>query len=83
MSVIHAIMSAYNHPGSGLNSNFSVESPMFTFSRMCFGYLHNDWSTVISSGITLIITTVSLIFVGTNHICSNSHGYATSSNNPN
>ena len=38
-----------------------VELPTITFSRICYGYLHNDWSTVVSSSITLLVTLSSLI----------------------
>jgi hypothetical protein len=38
-----------------------LELPTITFNRICYGYLHNDWSTVVSSSITLLVTLSSLI----------------------
>jgi hypothetical protein len=39
----------------------TAELPTITFSRICYGYLHNDWSTVVTSSITLLVTVSSLI----------------------
>jgi hypothetical protein len=38
-----------------------VELPTITFNRICYGYLHNDWTTVVTSSITLLVTVSSLI----------------------
>ncbi len=38
-----------------------AELPTITFSRICYGYLHNDWPTVVTSSITLLVTISSLI----------------------
>jgi hypothetical protein len=39
----------------------SGELPTITFNRICYGYLHNDWTTVVTSSITLLVTLSSLI----------------------
>jgi hypothetical protein len=82
MSFITMIRSACDHLGSGMSAHFNAELPMVYFNRICYGYLHNDWITVISAGIMLIMTVVSAIFVGINHISSNSYGYTANPNNP-
>jgi hypothetical protein len=45
----------------------SVELPTITFSRMCYGYLHNDWLTVISSCVTLLVTITTFILSSGQH----------------
>lgn len=50
----------------------TMEVPALSFNRMCYGYLQNDWITVASSGIALIIAYVSIIITGINHFSKGS-----------
>jgi hypothetical protein len=38
-----------------------VELPTITFNRICYGYLQNDWSTVVASSFTLLVTLSSIL----------------------
>ena len=38
-----------------------IELPTITFNRICYGYLHNDWTTVVTSSFTLLVTLSLLI----------------------
>ncbi|MBA4055038.1 MAG: hypothetical protein C0490_10025 [Marivirga sp.] len=40
-----------------------VELPMTTFTRMCYSYLHNDWTAFLSSGLKLSIALI-MITIG-------------------
>jgi hypothetical protein len=46
----------------------ATEMPALSFSRMCYGYLQNDWITVVSSGVALIVTYFSIFFAGINQV---------------
>lgn len=37
------------------------EMPLFTFNRICFGLIHNDWVLVISSLFTLAVSVGSFV----------------------
>ena len=50
----------------------AMEVPALRFSRMCYGYLQNDWITVISSGIALIITYFYIVLAGINQLSKDS-----------
>ncbi len=50
----------------------AMEVPAQSFSRMCYGYLQNDWITVGCSAIALIITYVTIILGGINHVSKGS-----------
>ena len=50
----------------------AMEVPALSFSRMCYGYLQNDWITVVCSAVTLLITYVTIILAGINHVSKGS-----------